>query len=99
MKLGLSLFLLLLSFSATAKEYDLAGCGLGSVLWNTEPKTHFVLIMESSTNQSLGTQSSGILLDSSHCVDSKSLTSKNDTKIFIASNREALAKDIARGQG
>jgi hypothetical protein len=85
--------------SAPAKsdgpKYGPAGCGLGSMIF--APDSGFTQIFAATTNGTSANQTFGITSGTSNC-DSGSGGSKS-AKVFIQTNREALAKDIARGSG
>ncbi len=104
MKKILVLAALLASGTALAAEksglagtggYGTAGCGLGSMAFGNQPGG--VQILAATTNGLFGTQTFGISTGTSNC--GKSAFALEGTKIFIEGNREALAKDAARGQG
>jgi hypothetical protein len=80
---------------AQADGYGTAGCGLGSIVFGNKPG--IIQVLAATTNGTFGTQTFGITTGTSNCKDSSpSLVS---AKAFIQANREALAKDMARGQG
>jgi len=82
--------------AATGKStYGLAGCGLGSLVFGDQKGA--IQILAATTNGLFGSQTFGITSGTSNCVDSAS--SARGAKIFIEGNREALAKDAARGSG
>jgi len=56
-----------------------------------------IQILAATTNNTLGNQTFGITSGTSNCVESASGTS--GARTFIEGNREALAKDAARGSG
>src|SRR5262245_9665844 len=85
----------LLSSTAHADPYGMAGCGLGSMLFGDKPG--FVQVLAATTNGTFGTQTFGITTGTSNCEDTKA--SAESTKAFVQANREAVAKDIARGSG
>jgi hypothetical protein len=93
--LMLSAGLLLVASNAAADGYGSAGCGLGSMIFG--PGNGFVQVFASTTNGSSGTQTFGISSGTSNC--DKSGGGAENTKSFVATNRSALAKDIARGKG
>jgi hypothetical protein len=77
-------------------QYGTAGCGLGSMAFGSQPG--FVQILAGTTNYlPLPWQMFGITSGTSNC--GKSLFALEGTKVFIEGNKEALAKDAARGQG
>jgi hypothetical protein len=75
-------------------EYGLAGCGLGSMAFGDTPGA--VQIFAATTNGLFGTQTFGITTGTSNCGPGLFAMG---TKNFVEANREALAKDISRGQG
>ena len=99
--------LLLLAASAGAAEkttkdaikgsgtYGTAGCGLGSMVFGAQEV--LVQIFAATTNGLFGTQTFGITTGTSNCGSGS--FALDGTKIFIEGNKEALAKDIARGSG
>jgi hypothetical protein len=54
-------------------------------------------VFAATTNGSFGSQTFGISSGTSNCVDADGGT--DSAKAFIETNRPAVAKDIARGQG
>ena len=85
----------LVSQKVSAAPYGTAGCGLGSMVFGDQPG--IVQIFAATTNGLFGNQTFGITTGTSNCQDS--LTHKASVKVFIETNKEALAKDISRGQG
>jgi hypothetical protein len=79
---------------STAK-FGNAGCGLGSMLFS--PGNGFTQVFAATTNGSSGTQTFGISSGSSNCDGAG--YQPGSTAAFIQSNRAALAKDMARGNG
>ena len=77
-----------------AGRYGTAGCGLGSMAFGAQPGA--VQIFAATTNSLFGTQTFGITTGTSNC--GPGLLAQG-TKNFVDANREALAKDMARGQG
>ena len=72
-----------------------AGCGLGSMIF--EPNSGFTQVFAATTNGTFGTQTFGISSGTSNCDDSRGGTASAEA--FVQTNRVALAKDMARGQG
>ncbi len=93
---------LLASGSASAAEsairgtgaYGTAGCGLGSMIFGNQAGP--VQILAATTNGILGSQTFGITSGTSNC--GPGLIAQG-TRNFVEANREALAKDMSRGQG
>jgi hypothetical protein len=87
---------LVVSAAAIAEpKYGTAGCGLGSIVFGNKPG--IVQIFAATTNGTFGTQTFGITTGTSNCDTGPGGTAS--TKVFIEGNREALLKDISRGQG
>lgn len=80
---------------ASADPYGTAGCGLGSIVFGNDKG--IVQIFAATTNGTFGTQTFGITTGTSNCEETGGGTAS--AKAFIQTNREAMAKDIARGQG
>ena len=75
-------------------KYGLAGCGLGSMVFGDQKGG--VQILAATTNWTFGSQTFGISSGTSNCVES---SGTQGARTFIEGNREALAKDAARGSG
>ncbi|TMB17060.1 MAG: DUF3015 domain-containing protein [Deltaproteobacteria bacterium] len=74
--------------------YGLAGCGLGSMIFGDQKGA--IQILAATTNATFGTQTFGISSGTSNCVEG---SGPQGARNFIEGNREALAKDAARGSG
>src|SRR5437588_7495280 len=74
--------------------YGLAGCGLGSMIFGDQKG--WIQVLAATTNGTFGTQTFGISSGTSNCVES---SGTQGARTFIEGNREALAKDAARGSG
>ena len=79
----------------TGRGYGPAGCGLGSLIF--EPNSGFTQIFAATTNGTFFNQTFGISSGTSNCADTSG--GSGSAKAFVETNRTALAKDIARGQG
>ena len=79
----------------TGRGYGPAGCGLGSLIF--EPNSGFTQIFAATTNGTFGSQTFGISSGTSNCSDTSGGSAS--AKAFVETNRTALVKDIARGQG
>ncbi|WP_242392692.1 DUF3015 family protein [Anaeromyxobacter oryzisoli] len=75
-------------------RYGAAGCGLGSMAFGDTPGA--VQILAATTNGTVGSQTFGITTGTSNCGAGLFAAG---TQNFVEANREALAKDISRGQG
>jgi len=80
---------------AHADPYGTAGCGLGSLVFENDKG--LVQVLAATTNGCFGTQTFGITSGTSNCEDTAGGAAS--AKAFIETNREAFAKDVARGQG
>ena len=75
-------------------RYGSAGCGLGSMAFGNQPGA--IQILAATTNGLFGNQTFGITSGTSNCGTS---VFAQGTKNFVDANREAVAKDISRGEG
>ena len=75
--------------------YGAAGCGLGSIVFGNKPG--FMQVFAATTNASFYSQTFGITSGTSNCADTGG--GAPAAAAFIQTNREALAKDISRGNG
>ena len=80
---------------AFAGPYGTAGCGLGSMVFGNQ--AGIIQIFAATTNGTFASQTFGITTGTSNCGAMGGGTAS--AKAFIDANREALAKDISRGQG
>jgi hypothetical protein len=79
-----------------APKYGAAGCGLGSIFF--EPNSGaFMQILAATTNGSSANQTFGITSGTSNCDSGDG--GGDSAANFVATNRVAMSKDIARGQG
>jgi len=81
--------------SAKAEPYGTAGCGLGAIVFKDKPG--FIQVVAATLNGSSGNQTFAISTGTSGC--GKSEPAPAAAAAFIETNREAFAKDAARGQG
>jgi hypothetical protein len=75
-------------------RYGTAGCGLGSLIFQDQPG--MVQVLAATTNGTFGTQTFGITSGTMNC--GAGMTA-HGTRNFVDANRDALAKDMSRGQG
>jgi hypothetical protein len=80
---------------ASAQGYGTAGCGLGSIVFGNKPG--MIQILAATTNGTFASQTFGITSGTSNCADTGG--GAPSAAAFIETNREALAKDISRGNG
>ena len=93
--LFLAVGLFVFANQAKAAEYGPAGCGLGHMVMGSEPG--FTQILAATTNGTFGNQTFGITTGTLGCDQGPS--GEESATLFIETNREVLAKDIARGNG
>jgi hypothetical protein len=82
------------AIKGTPGRYGTAGCGLGSMAFGDQQGG--IQILASTTNGLFGTQTFGITTGTSNCGPG---VFASGTKNFVEANREAVAKDISRGEG
>jgi hypothetical protein len=80
---------------AMADGYGTAGCGLGSIVFGDKPG--MIQILAATTNGTSANQTFAITSGTSNCGSSE--VSEASAKAFVETNREALAKDAAKGKG
>ena len=73
--------------------YGTAGCGLGSLVFGAQPGAIQIV---AATLNGTGIQTFGITTGTSNCGSGVVVSG---TRNFVEANREALAKDMSRGQG
>jgi hypothetical protein len=73
--------------------YGTAGCGLGSLAFGSQPGGIQIV---AATLNGTGIQTFGITTGTSNCGSG---VMASGTRNFVEANREALAKDMSRGQG
>lgn len=79
-------------------QYSMAGCGLGTLVFGND-ETKWKQVLASTTNGTFGTQTFGITTGTSNCNPGGGPTGRPAAALFIDVNREAFAKDAARGSG
>jgi hypothetical protein len=79
--------------NAHAYPYGTAGCGLGALVLKDSPGK--IQILSATINNIISPQTSAITSGTSNCYDEPQTAST----IFIQINKQALMKDIARGNG
>ena len=80
-----------------AAEYGTAGCGLGSMIFGSQPG--IVQTFAVTTNNTFYSQLIGLTFGVSNC--GPGLFASNNTRLnqFMASNLDAVAKEMAIGKG
>ena len=82
------------SVYAANTTYGAAGCGLGSVIFGAQPG--FIQVIAATFNGTVANQTFGITTGTLNCG---APATPAGARLFIDVNREALAKDMARGSG
>jgi Protein of unknown function (DUF3015) len=77
------------------RPYGDAGCGLGSIVLGNNPG--FTQVFAATTNGTFGTQTFGITSGTSNCINPT--PGAASARSFSETNRTAMSKEIARGQG
>lgn len=82
--------------AASGQGFGMAGCGLGSILFGEQPGP--IQIVAVTTNGIYSHQTFAITSGTSNCQNDSRKDSRS-ASLFITANREALEKDVARGNG
>jgi hypothetical protein len=82
--------------TARADGYGAAGCGLGAMLMGSKPG--FTQVFAATTNGLFGNQTFGITSGTLGC-GAQPAAGVASAKAYVETNRQAFAKDVARGQG
>ena len=80
--------------SAAFAKYGMAGCGIGSLVFEDQPGK--IQILAVTTNEVIVPQTSAITTGTSNCFEEGSMAASDR---YIETNQLALQKDIARGEG
>lgn len=81
---------------AHADGYGPAGCGLGAMLIGSKPG--FMQVFAATTNGLFANQTFGITSGTLGC-GAAAAPAVASAKSYVETNRQAFAKDVARGQG
>ena len=92
---AVSLGIAALANAASTERFGMAGCGLGSLLFGDTPD-QASQVLGATTNGTSGSQTFGITTGTSNCNPK---SGPAGAKLFIETNREALARDASRGSG
>lgn len=85
-------------FSTTALADPNTGCGIGSLAFPNQDSV-IKQLLAGTTNKFMGNQTFGITSGTFGCRAPDSIVSNEQAHIFVASNMDALATDIANGHG
>ncbi len=77
--------------------YGMAGCGLGSMLF--DENSTFNQILAATTNGTFGTQTFGITSGTSNCTAGGLAKIEKETEMFVEVNYDVLQKEISQGKG
>jgi len=95
MTLGLALALQ--SGTATAAKYGMAGCGLGTYVF--EGDNTKLQILAATTNGTFGSQTFGITTGTSNCTAGGTALDDKELQMFAEANQKQLSRDMAQGSG
>ena len=102
MKLLLVLFVFTVA-GLTFAKHPVVGCGPGTMIIKPDSKDKLMLIFAATTNATSGFQTFGITTGTFDCGTKPLLADAQETRQirinFIEANKNALANDIARGNG
>ena len=82
--------------SAMAKNYGMAGCGLGSMLIKDNG---FMQVFAATTNGTFNSQTFGITSGTSNCTADGIILASKTQEAFFEANFANIQKDAASGQG
>ncbi|MDF3820036.1 DUF3015 family protein [Leptospira sp. 96542] len=86
--------LVMSSQMVAAPKYGMAGCGLGSLVF--QPKDNQVL---AATTNGTGVQTSGITSGTSNCTADGVAQKEHAREIYVHMNFDSLEQEIAQGKG
>ena len=78
-------------------SYGLAGCGLGSMVFEKNTKVHQVFA--ATTNGTFGTQTFGISSGTSNCTGGGVAKIEREQELFVEANLNTLTEEMAQGKG
>ncbi|TGK25538.1 DUF3015 domain-containing protein [Leptospira yasudae] len=101
MKKRISWTLLALSCAAllsplSAKDYHVAGCGLGSLIFKENKMLHQILAL---TTNVTGFQTIGITIGTSNCKTDGLVKTEKVQEVFVAVNYSSLEQEMVSGKG
>lgn len=90
----LTILVALIAMPSMAHHYGMAGCGLGSLVFQDQPGK--IQIVAATLNDLVSPQTSAISSGTSGCYEE----TRNEVSIrYIENNKSALKEDVARGRG
>ena len=93
---GAAIFSMATVTTAMAKNYGMAGCGLGSVLIE---ENGFMQVFAATTNGTFANQTFGITSGTSNCTADGLIVASKTQEAFFEANFANIQKDAASGQG
>lgn len=80
-----------------AKGYGMAGCGLGAIVFGSDPG--MIQVLAATTNATFYSQTFGITTGTSECTDGGALKAEVEQKVYAHNNFESLQSEMAKGEG
>jgi hypothetical protein len=96
--LALGAVMMLYTATASAQGYGMAGCGLGSLVFQND-NSMIKQILAATTNGTFGSQTFGITSGTSNCTSGGVLKSEKEQAAFVEVNFRDLKRDMAAGGG
>ncbi len=95
--IAVAVFMLSLPVSVYAGGFDGDDCGLGSIIFGSEPGAQ--QIFASTSNGTSGSQTLGISTGTSNCGDNGLVSNSKEREVFVQQNYTSLVKEMAQGEG
>ncbi len=90
----------------SAARYGMAGCGLGSILFESGrdgdkaiSDNRIKQVLAATTNGTFGSQTFGITTGTSNCTTGGTALDDKEQQLFVEANQKQLARDMAQGSG
>lgn len=78
---------------------DGPGCGLGQMVFTSQPKAIAHQVLGATTNGTFGAQTFGISTGTSGCTNNGQIVKNEQVNVFASINFENLSQEMAQGQG
>lgn len=85
--------------SAFAGKHNMAGCGLGYVLFAHGDNSKIMQILGATTNGTSGNQTFGISSGTSGCTEDGAVKFVKEAEVYAEVNLDSLRREMAVGQG
>jgi hypothetical protein len=95
---ALGMFVALAAGSARAQEYGMAGCGLGTMLFQKD-NTTWKQILAATTNGTFGNQTFAITSGTSNCTQGGVMKAEREQAAFAEVNFQDVKANMAAGGG